>query len=61
MKKSPKKKQSKRKRSRIQGKVTPLEKATAAYYASLSNEAAEEEKRLEAVVGEAASHVNLDE
>ena len=61
MKKLPKKKQSKRKRSRIQKKVTPLERATAAYYASMSQGALEEEKRLVAAVCEAASHLNIDE
>ncbi len=37
-----------------------LEEATAAYFASLSPEALEEEKQLGAAVASAAGHVNFD-
>jgi hypothetical protein len=54
-KKQPKKKGQKRRA------WNQLEKATAAYFASLSGEALEEENRLGAALSEAASHVNFDE
>jgi hypothetical protein len=38
-----------------------LERATAAYFRSLSGEALEEEKRLEAAVAAASSRINFDE
>jgi len=38
-----------------------VEKATAAYYASLSGDALAEENRLGTAFGWAASHVNFDE
>ena len=40
---------------------TRLERATAAYYRSLSGKALEEERCLEGAVAHAASQVNLDE
>jgi hypothetical protein len=57
-KKQPKKKGRKNRKKRVWNK---LEKATAAYFASLSGEALEEENRLGDALGEAASHVNFDE
>jgi len=38
-----------------------LERATAAYFRSLSGEALEDEKRLEAAVAAASSRINFDE
>jgi hypothetical protein len=57
------KKQPKRKGRKIRKRRAwnHLEKATAAYFASLSGEALEEENRLGAALSEAASHVNFDE
>jgi hypothetical protein len=57
-KKQPKKKGQKSRKRRAWNQ---LEKATAAYFASLSGEALEEENRLGAALAEAASHVNFDE
>jgi hypothetical protein len=57
-KQQPKKKAGK---SRKKPAWNQLEKATAAYLASLSGEALEEENRLGAALAEAASHVNFDE
>jgi hypothetical protein len=55
-KKSPKN-NSKKKRTRR----TKLERATAAYFDSQSPQALEEENRLGAALGQAASQVNFDE
>ena len=48
-------------RSRKPRAGNQLEKATAAYFASLSSEALEEENRLGAALAQEASHVNFDE
>jgi len=61
MKKIWKNKKRPKKKSRKKQARNRLEKATAAYFASLSAEALEEENRLGAALGEAASHVNFDE
>jgi hypothetical protein len=50
-----------KKRSRKKRTWNKLEKATAAYFASLSGEALEEENRLGAALSDAASRVNFDE
>jgi len=57
-KKQPKKKGRKIRKRQAWNK---LEKATAAYFASLSGEALEEENRLGDALAEAASHVDFDE
>ncbi len=56
-KKQPKKKDLK---SRKKRPWNQLEKATAAYYASLSGEALEEENRLGAAMAHAAGQVDFD-
>jgi hypothetical protein len=59
-----KKKQKKKFLKKVSRKKTrrpnALEKATAAYFASLSPEVLEEENRLGAAVAHAASHVDFD-
>jgi len=57
-KKQPKKRDLKSRRKRLRNQ---LEKATAAYYASLSGEALEEENRIGLAMADASSHVNFDE
>jgi hypothetical protein len=62
MKKAQKKSNpAKNKSGRKPARHTQLEKSAAAYFASLSGETLEKEKRLEAAVGEVAFRVNFDE
>jgi hypothetical protein len=60
MKKKLKKEQPKKARKKNARKPNALEKATAAYFASLSPEELEEENRLGAAVASAARQVNFD-
>ena len=60
-KRGKKKKRLKKSIQKKSSRASRLEKATAAYFASLSPEALEEENRLGAALSEAASHVNFDE
>lgn len=61
MKKRATKKDGKRKRQSKRARRQKLEKATAAYYASLSGEALEEENRIGAAMAYGSSQVNFDE
>jgi len=61
MKKIRNRKKQSKKKNRKRKTWNRLEKATAAYFASLSPEALEEENRLGAALADAASHVNFDE
>jgi hypothetical protein len=60
MKKTTNRKKSPKKQSKTQSRRTRLERATAAYYASLSGEALREEQELERAIGSASSRVDFD-
>jgi hypothetical protein len=60
LKKIRKTKKQRKKKSRKKQARNRLEEATAAYFASLSGEALEDENMLAAALEEAASHVNFD-
>ena len=60
-KKSTKKKRTKQKSNTKLARRRRLARATAAYYASLSGEALEEENRLGALMDETSSQINFDE
>jgi len=61
MDKKPKKRPSSRRTKTQISNRHKLEKATADYFDSLSGEALEEEKRLEAAIASASNQVNFDE
>lgn len=60
MKKKPKKKQLKKHTKKKAARMNRLEEATAAYFASLSPEALEEENQLGAALASAAAQVDFD-
>jgi len=61
MKKKPKKKQSKKAARRKARRPNALERATSAYFRSLSGAALEEERRLEAALTSYLGQINFDE
>jgi len=61
MKKKPEKKQTKKAARKKARRPNALERATAAYFRSLSGEALEEERRLEAALSFSLGQINFDE
>jgi hypothetical protein len=60
MKKKPRKRQPKKNTRNRARRPNALERATAAYFASLSGEVLEEERRLEAAITSTPGHIDFE-